>query len=549
MYRLVQHNRISRLSVVILMLAVVGIAVASEPKNPFHQYCSRLATHQLTTLGTRYLKELDQPDSAMVCYSIVNARHAGQTPPAEAMDDCVLSLFNAGYIYMFHYYDYRKAYAYMLRSLDLARQNDSRYLPYIYLGLANLENKQQAKNRGNIDGREAVSRFRKAIDTAADREAWDLLIGAFNALVSLVMENDSVGLLSDDVRRYRALGVPDSVPMVGYTNWVCTAVDQLAHRQPAAALVALDSAVAAIDTSSMQSDRYELMARYYQTRVLALDGRYDEAVATLRRQIARARRLEMWDAMVLRQRALAEFLRRSGEEAQAREAELAYRQMADSFDLMSNVGTMGEERFLLDLEKSNEQMMNSEYWRRTNLVVAVGAVAVAMLLGLFLLVVQRKNRSLRQKNEQLFMKNEQLLSQPVGVEPKYQRSRLTADDKSLLVSRIDEVMQQTDTICAPDFSLQRLAELTDESKERISQVINECYGRNFNQLLGEYRVREACRRLSDEEHFGGYTIEAIALSLGYRSRSNFAAVFRRQTGLQPSEYQRVARRKQDEESR
>ena len=51
MYRLVQNKRISRLSAVILMLTVVGIAVAAEPKNPFHQYCSRLATHQLT-IGT-----------------------------------------------------------------------------------------------------------------------------------------------------------------------------------------------------------------------------------------------------------------------------------------------------------------------------------------------------------------------------------------------------------------------------------------------------------------------------------------------------------------
>lgn len=199
--------------------------------------------------------------------------------------------------------------------------------------------------------------------------------------------------------------------------------------------------------------------------------------------------------------------------------------------------------FLLDLQESNEQMQLLAQ-HRIHLVVAGLSVAAVVLMAFFLYAFWRKNRILRRLNEQLSLRVELIVRH--GREPKYQRSRLTADDKELLAARIAEVLQQTDVICSADFSLQRLAELTGESKERVSQVVNECYGKNFNQLLGEYRVREACCRLTDIETYGGYTIEAIALSLGYRSRSNFASVFRRMTGMLPSEYQRISREKSGE---
>lgn len=65
---------------------------------------------------------------------------------------------------------------------------------------------------------------------------------------------------------------------------------------------------------------------------------------------------------------------------------------------------------------------------------------------------------------------------------------------------------------------------------------------SFYELLNEYRVREACRRLSDEEHYGHLTIEAISISLGYKSRTTLLNAFKKQTGLTPTEYQRISRK-------
>lgn len=77
----------------------------------------------------------------------------------------------------------------------------------------------------------------------------------------------------------------------------------------------------------------------------------------------------------------------------------------------------------------------------------------------------------------------------------------------------------------------------------VSQVISERFHKNFNTLVAETRIREACRRMADTEHYGNYSVEGFALSVGFKSRTNFSQVFRRITGLSPSEYIRMAREK------
>ena len=81
--------------------------------------------------------------------------------------------------------------------------------------------------------------------------------------------------------------------------------------------------------------------------------------------------------------------------------------------------------------------------------------------------------------------------------------------------------------------------MSDEVRKKVSQVINEKAGCNFNNLINEYRIKEACRRMNDTEQYGKYTIEAISTSVGFKSRSTFLLQFKRVTGLTPSEYQRA----------
>ena len=126
---------------------------------------------------------------------------------------------------------------------------------------------------------------------------------------------------------------------------------------------------------------------------------------------------------------------------------------------------------------------------------------------------------------------------------KYQASKLNDDRKRMLLKSIREVMEQTHAFCREDFSLERLAELVHSNHKYVSQVINENCGKNFSDFINEYRIREARLRLMDAEHYGNYTIQAVAESVGYKSQSTFIRAFRKITGIPPSIYQKMAQEK------
>ena len=94
------------------------------------------------------------------------------------------------------------------------------------------------------------------------------------------------------------------------------------------------------------------------------------------------------------------------------------------------------------------------------------------------------------------------------------------------------------------FTFSRLHELVGGNAKYISQAINTYAHCDFRTLLGQYRIREACHRINDMEHYGNYTIDAIAKGVGIMSRTSFIQNFKKHTGLTPSVYLRLARSKQ-----
>ena len=70
----------------------------------------------------------------------------------------------------------------------------------------------------------------------------------------------------------------------------------------------------------------------------------------------------------------------------------------------------------------------------------------------------------------------------------------------------------------------------------VSEVINEHMGKNFYNLVNEYRIEEVKRRIVDPE-YSNLTILAIAYDSGFNSKSSFNTIFKEKTGMTPSEYQ------------
>ena len=107
--------------------------------------------------------------------------------------------------------------------------------------------------------------------------------------------------------------------------------------------------------------------------------------------------------------------------------------------------------------------------------------------------------------------------------------------KKLLDSIID-VMENTTEFCSPDFSLARLASLIGSNSKYVSLVINDTFHKTFKNYVNEYRIRQACLRMSDTKVYGSYTLNAIAESVGFKSYTTFVELFRKVTGITPSMY-------------
>jgi len=82
----------------------------------------------------------------------------------------------------------------------------------------------------------------------------------------------------------------------------------------------------------------------------------------------------------------------------------------------------------------------------------------------------------------------------------------------------------------PELSLDRLARRMLVPARRISAAVNRVRGMNVSQYVNEYRIGEACRRLSETDQ----PITQIMFEAGFQTKSNFNREFLRVTGKSPS---------------
>ena len=96
-----------------------------------------------------------------------------------------------------------------------------------------------------------------------------------------------------------------------------------------------------------------------------------------------------------------------------------------------------------------------------------------------------------------------------------------------------------------DISMQDLARTMNYSEAYFSKLFKQCFGRNFTSYLTEYRVGVAKRLLEDPM----VNVKEIGKAVGYGDSNYFTKVFRRVTGVSPTEYRaQIFRGKQEPEN-
>jgi len=106
-----------------------------------------------------------------------------------------------------------------------------------------------------------------------------------------------------------------------------------------------------------------------------------------------------------------------------------------------------------------------------------------------------------------------------------------------LKEQISSYMETHQPFLNPEITLPELAKDLKINSNQLSQVINNGFGKNFNEFINFYRVEMVKTKLQDEslQHL---SLLGIALECGFNSKATFNRVFKKLTNQSPSAYQK-----------
>lgn len=469
------------------LLSLLLLAVAVLP----HRAATAPGADDLTAVmdsGRAYF-ERRQADDALRCFLRVSTGTRDQQLRIRALN-------NAGCVYKYFHRDYVKAHDYFTRAYQLCDSlHFDDFLPVIMVNMGDLINDYSATANSQELSRQAHDIFDQCMQRAVDLHNWELMTTVF---FNLSNQNYALPL-----ERYQVLfspEIPDSTADLQYARLQYRAIGHVQQR------------------------------------------RYAEARQCFRRQLAVvSARWEPVRDTIATYTSIAYTYHQEGD--YAREIDCL-----DSAMHVATVSDVGDQTAYIGHLRAEARASLLDQRDRLQQLVLLAVVTVLLVVVVSALLLWRKNSQLRSRNESLYLKNQQLLHaegearqlrQATG--EKYSRSSLSDPQRATLTQRIQAVLDTPETLCEQDFTLAKLAKMVDSNTTYVSQVVNECYGTSFSNVLSALRVREACRRMSDEsDRYRNVTIEAISASVGFKSRTAFLNAFKREVGLTPSEYLRMA---------
>jgi AraC-like DNA-binding protein len=112
-----------------------------------------------------------------------------------------------------------------------------------------------------------------------------------------------------------------------------------------------------------------------------------------------------------------------------------------------------------------------------------------------------------------------------------------SEEKQNLYSRLQSYMQQNKPYLDPELTLDALAVQLQVKPKLLSQSINEVAKQNFFEFINHYRIEEAKRLLTNPKD-KKITVLEVMYEVGFNSKSSFNTLFKKHTGITPSEFKR-----------
>lgn len=112
------------------------------------------------------------------------------------------------------------------------------------------------------------------------------------------------------------------------------------------------------------------------------------------------------------------------------------------------------------------------------------------------------------------------------------------ESSETLKMKIENTLKTEKDYLNPDLTLRVLSEKISLSERKLSAFLNNEMQISFYNFINSFRIEEAKKRLLSSD-YKKYTIEGIGHSCGFKSRSSFFKIFKKETGVSPSKYKQT----------
>ncbi|GHT78512.1 hypothetical protein AGMMS50262_21230 [Bacteroidia bacterium] len=214
---------------------------------------------------------------------------------------------------------------------------------------------------------------------------------------------------------------------------------------------------------------------------------------------------------------------------------------------------LDELRTQYELDEAQQQIRLRE---RTIIAVSSIMLLLAITLSIIIYLYRKRQiayRELVRKNLQWAdadmprevgtpdeIRDETPATEPVETDKKEADSGKTATPSTMDTVLMTEIRRRmiTDKIYTnPALTVDCLARELGVSIAYVSAAVNRCEQRNFNAYINEFRVKEAIHLLSQQAS-AGKSVDEIADTAGFNDRKSFYRVFKKTTGLSPTDFRK-----------
>lgn len=494
-------------------------------------------------MGFLFYNVHNLPDSAIVCYTIIGRRY-NKSMSVEEKDLCAKSWLQIWKIYFFENCNLNKMYESLIKARDI--YSDMGYEnPELDMDFGAFYQTLALQGKDNASLSKAMKYYQRAFDIATREKHERTYDIVFTNLLTVAVKSGNLNSIKPFWKKYQKMKVNNKIPLHEYNILMYNGLNAINAKDFKKAKECFAKQIKILPANEeMARFRYIALTNYADAQELSGDIR--GAIATMKKSDNIGKEYGFKDMQMEVYNILADYYHELGDKAMEDRYTRKYYVLKDSLINARNIAEVKDFEFNNEMNKVNAQLDEmAEESYRNHLLLIFALIIVVTVIG-FSYKLWRKNKTLSERNRFLYEQSLQQIEDQIEAKPEKNTAKNSEENERIdsITEKIEEALAHTDEICSQQFSAERLSQLTGVPYHVLSRVINENYKCNFNVLINTYRIKEACRRIaSDTKH--QLTIESLSGDVGFKSRTTFTSAFKRNTGLTPSEYLKLAWRKNE----